>query len=270
MSTYVFGDIQGCFDELQSLLALVAYDETRDRLWFVGDLINRGEKNLETLNFVMSQKQVITVLGNHDLHFLAVASGCHKPSSKDTFSDLLQSENLSEMIDWLRYQPLIHHDRDSGFTLVHAGIPPIWDLDTCIIRAREVEATLQGEHYRSFLREMYGDQPDYWNDDLIGMARLRMITNYFTRMRFCTTDGRLELTHKTLERPDGFSPWFNLPQKAGQKMHVLFGHWAALGGQTDNDSALALDTGCVWGRHLTAFRLEDGQYFRTPSETNRQ
>jgi bis(5'-nucleosyl)-tetraphosphatase (symmetrical) len=269
MSTYVFGDIQGCFDELQSILAQVAYDEARDQLWFVGDLINRGEKNLETLNFVMSQKQAVTVLGNHDLHFLAVATGCHKPSSKDTFSDLLESENLPEIVDWLRHRPLIHHDRGSGFTMVHAGIPPIWDLDTCIIRATEVETMLQGKNFRAFLREMYGDQPYFWDDDLIGMARLRMITNYFTRMRFCTADGILELTHKTLERPEGFSPWFELPQQQeGQEMRILFGHWAALEGLTGTDSALALDTGCVWGRHLTAFRLEDGKYFRTPSETH--
>jgi len=133
-----------------------------------------------------------------------------------------------------------------------------------------VESILQGDHYRSFLQEMYGDDPDHWNDRLTGMARLRMITNYFTRMRFCTTNGKLALTYKALERPDGFSPWFELPRPAGQELHILFGHWAALEGVTQNESAIALDTGCVWGRYLTAFRLEDGQYFTTPSVTSQQ
>lgn len=268
MSTYVFGDIQGCFDEFQSLLEKVSYDETRDQLWFVGDLINRGKKNLETLNFVMSQKNAITVLGNHDLHFLAVATNCHKPSSKDTFSDILKSDDLAKIVDWLRQRPLIHHDPYSGFTLVHAGIPPNWNLQTSIIRAQEVESILRGENYRSFLQEMYGNHPDEWDNRLTGLARLRMITNYFTRMRFCTADGKLNLTHKTLERPDGFSPWFEWQRSTDQEMHILFGHWAALEGLTHTDFAIALDTGCVWGRHLTVFRLEDGQYFATPSEAN--
>lgn len=273
MSTYVIGDIQGCFDELQSLLAKFAYDQTKDELWFVGDLINRGTKNLETLDFVMSQERAIAVLGNHDLHFLSVATGCHSGTSKDTFNDLLKSKNLSQIVDWLRRRPLIHHDQSSGFTLVHAGIPPIWNLDTCLLRAREVESILRGEHYQSFLKKMHGNHPDEWDDDLTGFARLRMITNYFTRMRFCTPQGRLDLTHKGLERPNGFSPWFELEraagkQAAGKQMRVLFGHWAALQGHSHDDCALALDTGCVWGRHLTAFRLEDEQYFTTPSEVH--
>ncbi|MCH7744376.1 MAG: symmetrical bis(5'-nucleosyl)-tetraphosphatase, partial [Proteobacteria bacterium] len=152
MSTYVLGDIQGCFDELKCLLDIVNYDASVDRLWFVGDLVNRGTKNLETLDFIMSQEHAVTVLGNHDLHFLAIAAGCHDPAAKDTVSDLLASPRLPEIIDWLRRRPLIHHDRESGFTMVHAGIPPMWDLNTSQERAKEVETVLQSEDYRSFLR----------------------------------------------------------------------------------------------------------------------
>ena len=152
MSTYVLGDIQGCFDELKCLLDIVNYDASVDRLWFVGDLVNRGTKNLETLDFIMSQEHAVTVLGNHDLHFLAIAAGCHDPAAKDTVSDLLASPRLPEIIDWLRRRPLIHHDRESGFTMVHAGIQPMWDLNTSQERAKEVETVLQSEDYRSFLR----------------------------------------------------------------------------------------------------------------------
>ena len=154
MSTYVLGDIQGCFDELKRLLDIVDYDASEDRLWFVGDLVNRGAKNLETLDFIMSQEQAIVVLGNHDLHFLAIAAGGHDPSPKDTLSDLLASPRLPEIIDWLRRQPLIHHDHEFGVTMVHAGIPPMWDLNTSLERAKEVETVLQSEDYRSFLRDM--------------------------------------------------------------------------------------------------------------------
>ncbi|MCH7742666.1 MAG: symmetrical bis(5'-nucleosyl)-tetraphosphatase [Proteobacteria bacterium] len=268
MSTYVLGDIQGCFNELERLLNIVDYDASVDRLWFVGDLVNRGTKNLETLEFIMSQDQAVVVLGNHDLHFLGIAAGCHDPVAKDTVSDLLASPRLPEIIDWLRRQPLIHHDRESGMTMVHAGIPPMWDLSTSQERANEVESVLQSEDYRSFLQDMYGNQPDQWQDELVGADRLRIITNYFTRMRFCTASGKLELEHKGRERPAGFSPWFELLRPSGKEMRILFGHWAALGGMTNSDSAIALDTGCVWGRTLTAFRIEDRRFFSTPALGN--
>ena len=263
MSTYIFGDIQGCFDEFQKLLDIVQYDASSDHLWFVGDLINRGPKNLQTLEFIMSQERVVTVLGNHDLHFLAIATGCHDLNPNDTVTDLLASPRLPEIIDWLRTRPLIHHDAELGFTMVHAGIPPIWDLQTSLEHAREVEAVLASED--SFFQDMYGNQPDQWQDSLTGPDRHRIITNYFTRMRFCTENGKLELTYKEKAGPAGFSPWFNFPRPDGQSLRILFGHWAALGGITGNESAIALDTGCVWGRNLTAFRIDDKQFFSIPS-----
>ncbi len=265
MSTYVLGDIQGCFDELKRLLEMVDYDPSEDHLWFVGDLVNRGAKNMETLDFIMSQERAIVVLGNHDLHFLAIAAGGHDPRPKDTLSDLLASPRLPEIINWLRRRPLIHHDHESGITMVHAGIPPMWDLNTSLDRAKEVETVLQSEDYCSFLQDMYGNQPDQWQDNLVGIDRLRIITNYFTRMRFCTATGNLELTQKGKEAPAGFSPWFEFSRPDHETMRILFGHWAALGGITNSDHAIGLDTGCVWGRNLTALRIEDNQLFSTPS-----
>ena len=266
MRTYVFGDIQGCFDDLDRLLDMANYDASVDRLWFVGDLINRGPKNLETLNFIMSQRQVTVVLGNHDLHFLALASDHRAPHPSDTVSDLLTSSKRTEIVDWLRNQPLIHSDQESGTVMVHAGIPPMWNLDICLARAREVEAVLQSDDYTTFLKGMYGNEPEEWRDDLKGQGRLRIITNYFTRMRYVTMNGKLELTHKGSEVPAGFSPWFDLLQPAQAMPCILFGHWAALEGVTNNKSAIALDTGCVWGRNLTAFCIEDKQIFSTPGD----
>jgi|TARA_B100002003_G_C14156377_1_gene556836 bis(5'-nucleosyl)-tetraphosphatase (symmetrical) len=265
MRTYVFGDIQGCFDELERLLDMVNYDASADRLWFVGDLINRGPKNLESLDFIMSQKQVTVVLGNHDLHFLALASGHRAPHPSDTVTDLLASPRLPEIVDWIRSQPLIHADQESGTVMVHAGIPPMWNLDTCLARAREVETALQSEDYTAFLKGMYGNEPEEWRDNLAGQDRLRIITNYFTRMRYVTLNGKLELTHKGSEVPAGFSPWFDLMRPTQAFQRILFGHWAALEGLTNNESAIALDTGCVWGRNLTAFCIEDNQFFSTPA-----
>mgnify|MGYP000627312157 CR=1 FL=1 len=265
MSTYVFGDIQGCFNELQTLLDDVQYDATSDKLWFVGDLINRGGKNLETLAFIMDQKNSVVVLGNHDLHFLACATGNKRPTRKDTFSDVLDSPDLPGIVDWLRCKPLIHHDPDLGYTMVHAGLPPHWSIDLCLQRSAEVERCLQGDDYDSFFQHMYGNDPNCWSETLSGMARLRMITNYFTRMRFTTAEGELELTYKTTECPDGYSPWFKFfPTSISTT--VLFGHWAALEGITGNASIIALDTGCIWGRDLTALRLEDRQFFTTPAQ----
>ena len=265
MSTYVLGDIQGCFNELERLLDIVDYDASADRLWFVGDLVNRGTQNLATVDFIMSQEHAVVVLGNHDLHFLAIAAGCHDPAAEDTVSDLLASPRLHEIIAWLRRQPLIHHDREFGITMVHAGLPPIWDLNTSLERAKEVETVLQSEDYPSFLQDMYGNQPDQWQDHLSGSDRLRIITNYFTRMRFCNAGGKLELAYKGRERPAGFAPWFEWQRPKDKQTRILFGHWAALGGGTHSDFAIALDPGCVWGRHLTAFRIHDSRVLSTPA-----
>lgn len=264
MSTYVIGDVQGCFDELQRLLDKIHFDPANDRLWFTGDLINRGPNNLDTIEFIMGLKDPVIVLGNHDLHFLAVARGCKAPTRDDTLEDLLSSDRLDEIVDWLRTLPLVHHDADRGYTMVHAGLPPMWDHQTCIERASELEAVLRSETYVDFLAAMYGSEPNMWDDQLQGMDRLRLICNYFTRLRYCSRDGELELSHKADTKPAGYEPWFELPRPMHKDTTILFGHWAALGGVTDRSDVIGLDTGCVWGGSLTAMRLEDHCLFSTP------
>lgn len=263
MSTYVFGDIQGCFREMMALLDEVSYNPASDKLWFVGDLINRGPDNLSTMRFILEHRHNVTcVLGNHDLHFLAVASGCHKLTRRDTFRDLLEAEDLPDMIQWVRNTPLLHFDPARNLAMVHAGIHPQWSIDQALQRAKEVEDTLKGDNYRIFLGKMYGNKPSRWKDELTGMKRLRAITNYFTRMRYCKKGGRLDLKNKTLLAPKGFKPWFKHPRPEDQELTILFGHWASLGGKTGKVTNVhALDTGCVWGRKLTLLRLEDMQRF---------
>ena len=264
MKTVVVGDVQGCYDEFRELLAVMEYEEGVDRLWLVGDLINRGPDNVATMDFVMSLPDVIVVLGNHDLHFLAVSRGIREATRGDTLADLLASPHLDEMVDWLRTRPLIHADRTLGYVMVHAGLPPGWTLDECITRAREVEAVLGGDNYVDFLGHMYGNQPDTWRNDLTGYDRLRVITNYLTRLRYCTPGGTMEFSHKANVQPEGFQPWFRIPRPRGEDFKILFGHWAALDGHTGNPDAIALDTGCVWGRRLTGIHLEDGRLFSVP------
>ena len=260
----MIGDVQGCFDELTDLLKKVGFEPEKDSAWFLGDLINRGQKNLEVINLIRELPNTKMVLGNHDLHFLAVAVGSQTASPSDTLDDLLGSADLPAIIDWLRYQPLLHFDAANACLLVHAGLPPIWDIETSLARAKEVQAALIGPDFVDFLAQMYGNQPDIWSDELTGMSRLRVITNYFTRLRYCTAAGELELVHKTDAAPAGFAPWFSFP-RADPTTRILFGHWAALNGKTGLDSAIALDTGCVWGRSLTAMRLDDGKIISVPA-----
>ncbi|MDA0979542.1 MAG: symmetrical bis(5'-nucleosyl)-tetraphosphatase [Proteobacteria bacterium] len=264
MNTYVIGDIQGCYRELMLLLEKIRYEPARDRLWLVGDLINRGPDNCSVMNYVMSTPGVSCVLGNHDLHFLAVAEKLQPLRRSDTIGDLIGSDHLSEYVAFLRRQPLIHHDAASSTVMVHAGLPPQLDLRTCLQLSREVEQVLQSENYRDYLAGMYGNEPDRWTDSLQGMERLRVITNYFTRMRYCTEDGQLELVHKADKQPPGYRPWFSFPRPDNLK--ILFGHWAALNGTADSTFAVPLDTGCIWGRALTAMRLEDGRFFSVPAQ----
>lgn len=265
MSTYVVGDIQGCYEELMSLLALVEYS-SEDELWLAGDLVNRGPDNVSVLKFCMAERNCRVVLGNHDLHFLGIATGAARPRGSDTVQDILDWHACPDAIEWLRQQPLIHRYND--FVMVHAGIPPNWSIDDAESFASEVETLLAGSHYREFLAEMYGNEPSSWHPGLTGMPRLRLITNYLTRLRFCKPDGEIELTHKTDIAPPGYSPWFALPRPLHQGTTILFGHWAAINGITDQLDALALDTGCVWGRQLTAYRLEDGKRFSVPAGTS--
>ena len=263
MSTFVIGDIQGCYDEFMSLLAEIGYSSQNDHLWLAGDMINRGPNNVGVMEFCMNEPHCQAVLGNHDLHFLGITAGVAGPKGKDTIADLLEWDACGDVIDWLRQQPLIH--RADDHVMVHAGIPPNWGIDDAERYAAEVEWILSGDNYQDFLAEMYGNDPVSWDTNLKGMARLRLITNYLTRLRFCKPDGEIELTHKTDVAPPGFSPWYALPRPLHQGTTILFGHWAAIDGITHQKDALALDTGCVWGRSLTALRLEDGQRFSVPA-----
>jgi bis(5'-nucleosyl)-tetraphosphatase (symmetrical) len=265
MSTYVIGDVQGCYDELQTLLATLKFNPQRDAAWFVGDLINRGPKNLETIRFIRDLPNSRVVLGNHDLHFLAIASGVQTQSSSDTLNDLLEAPDLHDIIEWLRHLPLLHYDAARNVVMVHAGLPPNWTLQTCLARALEVQQALSGSDYKNYLASMYGNKPDMWTDDLTGMPRLRIITNYFTRLRYCNAKGKLELLHKTDTAPNGYAPWFAFPRPA-PTLPIVFGHWAALDGVTTVDTAIALDTGCVWGRSMTAMCLEDRKITSVPAQ----
>ncbi len=263
MSTYVIGDIQGCFQELESLLKKVDYVESTDAIWCVGDMINRGPENVAVLELLMSLPNAQCVLGNHDLHFLAIALGRQTQKRGDTLDDLLSQPDLDRYVAYLLEQPLIHYDAASNTAMVHAGIPPQFDIETSLKLAGEVERTLRSGNPGEFLTAMYGNEPASWSPALSGMDRLRLITNYFTRLRFCQPDGTIELTHKTDIAPIGFDPWFSFPRD--DDLRILFGHWAALEGRVDSDFAVALDTGCVWGRELTALRLEDQQLISVPA-----
>ncbi|MCB1672067.1 MAG: symmetrical bis(5'-nucleosyl)-tetraphosphatase [Gammaproteobacteria bacterium] len=269
MTVYAIGDIQGCYKPLMKLLKQVNFLPGHDQLWCVGDLINRGPKSLDTLRFLSDiDDSVEVVLGNHDLHFLAIYHGCIEARNKDTLQKLLDAPDSSVLSEWLRHKPLAHFDSlDTSFgiqhyLMVHAGVAPQWTLQKTLDYAAEVELALQGEKFRKFLRKMYGDQPDSWSDDLTGMKRLRVITNTLTRIRFCTAEGRMDFNIKEglAFAPPGFRPWFDFEQLT-PKTNILFGHWAALEGFTGREQVHALDTGCVWGRELTMMRLEDHKLF---------
>lgn len=258
MATYAIGDIQGCFDPLLRLLEKINFDSQNDTLWFTGDLVNRGPKSLEVLRFIKKLKNSQIVLGNHDLHLLSVVYAGVRSDPKNNLQAILDAPDREELCIWLRNRPLLHHDAILGYTLVHAGFPPEWDLDKALLCAEEVEAILKGKYYIEFLKNMYGDKPSRWCDSLMGWGRLRCITNCLTRLRFCDTKGNLEFTAKGMNAiSDHYLPWFKLPNRRSKDLNILFGHWAALQGQTNEPNVHALDTGCVWGRCLTAMRLED-------------
>ena len=261
MSTYAIGDVQGCYEELRELLEVIDYSPTKDELWFVGDMINRGPQNAEVLDLIMSLPNVRCVLGNHDLHFLAIALKQQTQKRGDTLDDLLCSPKLPAYIEYLCSLPLLHHDTTRNIVLVHAGLPPQMSVSKCLDLAEEVEHVMRTPARTVFLKAMYGNEPAIWHEHLQGMDRLRVITNYFTRLRYCTADGQLDLIHKTDIQPPGFSPWFSFPRS--DDIHILFGHWAALNGKVSATFVTALDTGCVWGRELTAVRLEDQAIFKT-------
>ena len=258
MAVYAIGDIQGCFDELQALLAQIGFDRRKDRLWFTGDLVNRGPKSLETLRFVKGLgERAVTVLGNHDLHLLAVAFGYGKKLAKDTLKPILQAEDGEALIHWLRHRPVLHHDPQLGYVMVHAGLPPQWDLATAKACAHELEQVLRGDDYLDFIANMYGNKPKRWKESLSGIDRLRFITNAFSRTRYCRADGALDFKAKGApgDQPDGLIPWFEVPGRKSRDLRIVFGHWSTLGvGEKAN--TLALDGGCLWGGQLVAARID--------------
>lgn len=261
MATYAIGDVQGCFDELQALLKKIKFNPQIDQLWFVGDLVNRGPKSLEVLRFIKNLPHAHIVLGNHDLHLMALAYG--DSYSHHTLNDILTAPDRDELIQWLRQLPLLHHDTQLNYVMVHAGIYPLWDLSQAKTYAKEFENALRSEKLPQLLKNIYGDQPDQWHENLSGWDRLRFIANTFTRMRFCTLEGKLDL-HSVGgigSQPKDYLPWFKVPNRRTQNDNIIFGHWAALQNETDESRVFALDTGCVWGNCLTAMRLEDRKRF---------
>jgi len=260
MATYAIGDVQGCFDELQALTALLRFEPTRDQVWFVGDLVNRGPKSLEVLRYVRALgDSAVTVLGNHDFHLLCLAEGCARKRADDTLDELLGAPDAPQLLDWLRSRSMLHVQ--DGYAMVHAGLLPQWSIDQALSLAREVESALRGARYREFLANLYGAEPRAWRDDLAGWDRLRVIVNAMARMRFCTAQGEMDMKAKGTDAPPGFRPWFEL-RPAGEQP-IVCGHWSALGLKL-SERLVALDTGCVWGGSLTALRLEDRALFQVP------
>lgn len=262
MAIYAVGDIQGCYVEFRQLLEQMCFDPAQDQLWLVGDLVNRGPGSLGVLRLVKSLgDSAITVLGNHDLHLLAVAEGAAELHRSDTLDEVLGAPDRDELLAWLRRQRLLH--AEGNHVLVHAGLLPQWGIEQAASLAREVENALRGDDYATFLARMYGNTPHNWDDDLGGYKRLRVITNAFTRMRICTPQGEMEFKFKgEVEHiPAGYLPWFEVSGRKSMDATVIFGHWSALGLKV-TPSVIALDTGCLWGGPMSAIRLEDRQLFQ--------
>ncbi len=255
MAIYAIGDIQGCYEDLLRLLETIAFNEHNDQLWFVGDLVNRGPKSLETLRFIKSLgNSAVTVLGNHDLHLLAASCSPSSANKKEALNQVLVAPDRDELIDWLRHRPLFHHNEH--FCMVHAGISPQWDFNQAQKKAHIVQTALQAKDYKNLLKGMYGDKPNLWSPQLSGMARLRYIINCFTRMRYCDKAGRLDFNFNGPpgSQPETLMPWFTVPNRKKFDKKIVFGHWSSLG-YHEGDDCYAIDTGCLWGGQLTALKL---------------
>ena len=262
MATYAVGDIQGCFASLQSLLEKCSFSPEFDRLWLVGDLVNRGPRSLETLRFVKGLgDRAVTVLGNHDLSLLMAAEGFGKRHRSDTIDDILAAPDRDELLHWLRHQRLMHVQGD--YAMVHAGLLPAWSVAEARTLAGEVEQALQAENYREFLANMWGSEPGAWDSSLTGWPRLRVIVNAMTRMRFCSPAGEMDFKAKgeLSQAPAGYLPWFEVPGRRSAATVLVTGHWSALGLRLE-PNLLALDSGCLWGGKLSALRLEDRALFQ--------
>ena len=269
MAVYAIGDVQGCYDPLVNLLEAIDFDPDRDRLWFAGDLVNRGPKSLKTLRFVKSLgKSAITVLGNHDLHLLALTQGIIPNSRRFTsLSKTLKAPDLDELVDWLRSRPLAHYDEELDTLLVHAGTLPTWTIKKTLKRAAEVEKRLQGPDFDRLLYKMYGNRPTQWSGKLRGNNRLRFIINTLTRMRMLTMDGRLRMAFSgpPWKTRGKLKPWYDFGDNAWGDTRIVFGHWSQLG-LIVLPNLVSLDTGCVWGRQLTAVRLDKPAVYQVPGQ----
>lgn len=263
MAVYVVGDIQGCNEALLRLLQVVDFSPSRDHLIALGDLVNRGPDSLAVLRrFVAWQGSAQAVLGNHDLHTLAVFAGVRRPSRMDTLTDVLAAQDAPELMHWLQHRPLALHIH--GMLMVHAGVLPQWTVAQVLALAQEVQAVLRGPGLQDFLQQMYGNTPDAWDDDLQGMERWRAVVNALTRLRFCSVQGRMEFDTKegADAAPAGFMPWFEVPGRQTADVDVAFGHWSTLR-KVSVDRVWALDTGCVWGGRLSLLKLSaNGQHER--------
>lgn len=258
MAVYVIGDVQGCDAELRRLLDLLAFDPAKDRLWLTGDLVNRGPDSLGVLRQVRALgEKAIAVLGNHDLHFIAAATLGDPKRLDPGLQAVLDAPDGPELLAWLRHRPALHRDPELGMTLIHAGLPPQWDLAQAQACARELEAVLRSADYRTFLQAIYGNEPARWSEDLEGTDRLRFIVNALTRLRFCTPDGSLALKEKGAPgtQAPGLIPWFAVPGRRSREQRIVFGHWSTLG-YWRGDNVWGIDTGCVWGGSLTALRID--------------
>ena len=259
MALYLIGDVQGCDSALQRLLDEISFSPSRDNLYLLGDLVNRGPDSVGVLRRLMGYGAAVQcVLGNHDLHLLAIAYGVRKPNRKDTLNNILDAPERQAMLDWLRWQRMAILENIAGHEvlMVHAGVLPAWTASKTIALASEVESVLRSDAPGDFLHQMYGDEPTFWSDTLTGAARLRLIVNALTRLRFCAADGRMEFATKegAGAAPAGYTTWFDAPARLTANVTVAFGHWSTLGWLGRSD-VLALDTGCVWGGALSAVRL---------------
>lgn len=268
MVDYAIGDLQGCYGPLQRLLEAIHFNDRLDRLWFVGDLVGRGPEPLAILRFI--KNLIVTpriTLGNHDLHLIArLFDSKAQAYSDDRLDEILLAPDAQELGHWLRRQSMIYYDVALNVVMCHAGIAPAWDLTTAVALAKELETVLSGENFREFLSLMYGNEPNYWSVKLRGSDRLRVICNYFTRMRFCDGEGHLVLNYKgTIDKaPANLYPWYLAPKRHEIEADIVFGHWAALQGKCTHPRIHALDMGCLWGGSLTALRLEDKQRITVP------
>lgn len=263
MSTYAIGDLQGCHQHFQHLLDLIGFNASRDRLWLVGDVVNRGPDSLKVLRTLMQLDDAVTmVLGNHDLHLLLVAAGMATEQPRDTLQPVLQAPDREILLDWLRRQRLFY--REDEYALVHAGLLPGWSIEQAENLAQEVETVLRDKQtFLAFAPRLYGNDPDYWKDSLKKENRWRVIVNAMTRLRVCTPEGKMNFAFKgnPTTIPAGYLPWFDAPHRASSTHTILFGHWSALGLRMER-KLISLDTGCLWGSNLTAVRLEDRKVFQ--------